>query len=174
MDLPTFTDRVMAALNDVNEIKVLGFMLLLRLSQLSPASVIPRLDDATESIKIVMKDVEVKEDTVKQDLERKGTQHDRPRKLTVRGDAAIGVAYCCTFVQNVCSRSGTRVPRIRFELVSQTRMERVSRLFRLRDDTEVVRARVNVIRIMHMPATSDRSIGTRVEMYMIIMHCSSS
>lgn len=72
VDLPTFTDRVMAALKDVNEIKVLGFMLLLRLSQLSPASVIPRLDEVTESMKLIMRDVEVKEDTVKQDLERKG------------------------------------------------------------------------------------------------------
>ncbi|GFZ51807.1 hypothetical protein JCM24511_09575 [Saitozyma sp. JCM 24511] len=71
IDLPTFTDRVMAALQDVNEIKVLGLMLLLRLGQLAPTTVVPRLDDAAEPLKIIMKDVEVKDDTVKQDLERK-------------------------------------------------------------------------------------------------------
>ena len=71
IDLPAFTDRVMAALKDVNEIKVLGLMLLLRLGQLSPASVIPRLDEAAEALRVIMKDLEVKDDTVKQDLERK-------------------------------------------------------------------------------------------------------
>jgi cullin-associated NEDD8-dissociated protein 1 len=62
----------MASLKDFNEVKVLGLMLLLRLGQLSPTSVIPRLDEVAESLKVIMKDVEVKEDTVKQDLERKG------------------------------------------------------------------------------------------------------
>jgi cullin-associated NEDD8-dissociated protein 1 len=62
----------MAALKDINEIKVLGLMLLLRLGQLSPTSVIVRLDEVAESLKVIMKDLEVKEDTVKQDLERKG------------------------------------------------------------------------------------------------------
>jgi cullin-associated NEDD8-dissociated protein 1 len=73
IDLPAFTDRVMASLQDVNEIKVLGLMLLLRLGQLAPTTVIPRLDDAAEPLRLIMKDVEVKEDTVKQDLERKGS-----------------------------------------------------------------------------------------------------
>ena len=72
VDLPTFTDRVMAALKDKNEIKVLGLMILLRLAQLSPTSVIPRLDEAAESMKVIMKDLEVKDDVLKQDLERKG------------------------------------------------------------------------------------------------------
>ncbi|KAK8845507.1 hypothetical protein IAR55_006220 [Kwoniella newhampshirensis] len=71
VDLATFTDRVMAALTDVNEVKVLGLMLLLRLGQMAPTSVIPRLDDVAASLKVMMKDVEVKDDTVKQDLERK-------------------------------------------------------------------------------------------------------
>ncbi|WWD22460.1 hypothetical protein CI109_106951 [Kwoniella shandongensis] len=71
IDLATFTDRVMAALTDVNEVKVLGLMLLLRLGQMAPTSVIPRLDDVAASLKVMMKDVEVKDDTVKQDLERK-------------------------------------------------------------------------------------------------------
>jgi len=62
----------MAALQDVNEVKILGLMLLLRLGQLSPTSIVPRLDEVTESLKAIMRDVEVKDDTVKQDLERKG------------------------------------------------------------------------------------------------------
>lgn len=64
----------MAGLRDINEIKVLALMLLLRLTQLSPSSVIPRLDDVADALKVIMKDVEVKDDTVKQDLERKGGQ----------------------------------------------------------------------------------------------------
>ncbi|WWC66659.1 uncharacterized protein I206_100563 [Kwoniella pini CBS 10737] len=71
IDLPTFTERVMASLSDVTEVKVLGLMLLLRLGQMSPTSVIPRLDDIVVAMKAMMKDVEVKDDTVKQDLERK-------------------------------------------------------------------------------------------------------
>ncbi|WWC85910.1 uncharacterized protein L201_000780 [Kwoniella dendrophila CBS 6074] len=71
IDLPTFTERVMASLSDDNEVKVLGLMLLLRLGQMSPTSVIPRLDDVVNPMKVMMKDVEVKDDTVKQDLERK-------------------------------------------------------------------------------------------------------
>jgi cullin-associated NEDD8-dissociated protein 1 len=67
----------MAALQDVNEVKILGLMLLLRLAQLSPTSIVPRLDEVAESLKTIMRDVEVKDDTVKQDLERKG-------ELTVR------------------------------------------------------------------------------------------
>lgn len=51
---------------------MLGLMLLLRLGQLSPTTVVPRLDDAVDAFKEIMKDVQVKEDTVKQDLERKG------------------------------------------------------------------------------------------------------
>jgi cullin-associated NEDD8-dissociated protein 1 len=63
----------MYSLTDHNDVKPLGLMLLLRLGQLAPTSVIPRLDDTVESFKAIMKDVEVKEDTVKQDLERKGS-----------------------------------------------------------------------------------------------------
>jgi len=72
----------MAALKDVNEVKILGLMLLLRLAQLAPASVLPRLDEVAESLKVIMKDVEVKDDTVKQDLERKGESYS---KLTSHG-----------------------------------------------------------------------------------------
>ncbi|ODN76121.1 hypothetical protein L202_06053 [Cryptococcus amylolentus CBS 6039] len=71
IDLPTFTDRVLASLSDVNEVKVLGLMLLLRLGQTSPEVVQPRLDEVVGEFQVMMKDVEVKDDTVKQDLERK-------------------------------------------------------------------------------------------------------
>lgn len=47
-------------------------MLLLRLGQLAPTSIIPRLDDTVSSFQDLLKDIEVKDDTVKQDLERKG------------------------------------------------------------------------------------------------------
>lgn len=71
----------MDALTQVNEIKVLAFMLLLRLGQLSPATVVPRLDDIVTPLREVMKDVEVKDDTVKQDLERKGQLYLGPALL---------------------------------------------------------------------------------------------
>ncbi|WVQ76239.1 hypothetical protein IAR50_005904 [Cryptococcus sp. DSM 104548] len=71
IDLPTFTNRVLASLSDVNEVKVLGLMLLLRLGQTSPEVVQPRLDEVVGEFQGMMKDVEVKDDTVKQDLERK-------------------------------------------------------------------------------------------------------
>lgn len=72
IDFPSFTDRVLAALRDVNEIKVLGLMLLLKLAEDDPATVVPHLDEVVESLKAIMKDLEVKEDTIKQDLQRKG------------------------------------------------------------------------------------------------------
>lgn len=72
LDIPTFAERVLAALRDVNEVKVLGLMLLLRLAQLQPSAVLPRLGEVAESMQAIMKDVDVKEDTVKSDLERKG------------------------------------------------------------------------------------------------------
>ena len=72
IDLPTFIERVLDALKDHNDVKPLALMLLLRLGQLAPTSIIPRLDDTVESFRTIMKDVEVKDDTVKQDLERKG------------------------------------------------------------------------------------------------------
>lgn len=72
IDLPKFIERVLAALKDHDEVKPLALMLLLRLGQLAPTSIIPRLDDTVGSFQDLMKEIEVKEDTVKQDLERKG------------------------------------------------------------------------------------------------------
>jgi cullin-associated NEDD8-dissociated protein 1 len=76
----------MAALSDVNEIKVLGLMLLLRLAQLSPTTVIPRLDEVAEAVQGIMKDMEVKDDTIKQDLERKGEFQAFSQSGGVRAD----------------------------------------------------------------------------------------
>lgn len=58
-------------------------MLQLRLGQLSPQSVIPRLDETVDALKDIMADVAVKEDTVKQDLERKG---ESSRQVTIPGN----------------------------------------------------------------------------------------
>ncbi|KAL7418817.1 hypothetical protein Q5752_006501 [Cryptotrichosporon argae] len=72
LDIATFTDRVVAAINEkVNEIRVIGLMLLLRLAQLAPSTVTVRLDDLTPAFKEIVKDIEVKDDTVRHDLERK-------------------------------------------------------------------------------------------------------
>lgn len=74
--MPVFIERVLAALKDDDEVKPLALMLLLRLGQLAPTSLIPRLDDTVESFQAIMKDVEVKDDTVKQELQRKGQLTD--------------------------------------------------------------------------------------------------
>ena len=74
-------------------------MLLLRLGQLAPPSVVlPRLDDIVEPLKVIMKDIEVKDDTVKQDLERKGellsfvreaATNQRPLEKIGKADAVV-------------------------------------------------------------------------------------
>jgi cullin-associated NEDD8-dissociated protein 1 len=97
IDLPAFTERVMAALTDINEVKVLGLMLLLRLGQLSPSSVVPRLDEAVDSMKAMMMDLEVKEDTIQQDLERKGlllTPEERFSSLRADGQPRCRDRLC--------------------------------------------------------------------------------
>lgn len=87
----------MASLKDFNEVKVLGLMLLLRLGQLSPISVIPRLDEVAESLKAIMKDVEVKDDTVKQDLERKGES----RASLTSCDSGVS-SFCFPWIAGGC------------------------------------------------------------------------
>lgn len=117
IDLPKFTSRVLAALDDVNEIKILGLMLLLRLGQLAPAVVIPRLDDVSASLIAIMKDLEVKEDTIKQDLERKRELNFRwssaGNVLTSRrGDAAHRASHRCPTVPHEHGGAGSPVPFI--------------------------------------------------------------
>lgn len=56
--------------DDSDEIKVISHMMLFRLSQVAPAAVAHRLDEATPQLQNTMKGAPVTKDTVKQDLER--------------------------------------------------------------------------------------------------------
>jgi hypothetical protein len=112
IDLPSFTDRVLAALRDVNEIKVLGLMLLLRLAELAPAIVEPHLDGVVEALKAIMKDLEVKEDTIKQDLQRKGESWTCRPPLTCRGDPALDDAHHHADVPHDLGCPGAGLPRL--------------------------------------------------------------
>ncbi|KAF9016837.1 ARM repeat-containing protein [Hymenopellis radicata] len=71
LDMHEFLSRVLAGLSDESdEIKVISYMVLFRLSQVAPAAVSQRLDDATPPLEKTMKGATVTKDTVKQDLER--------------------------------------------------------------------------------------------------------
>lgn len=71
IDLPAFLTRVLPGLSDdSDEIKVICHMMLFRLSQVAPAAVALRLDEATPQLEKTMKGATVTKDTVKQDLER--------------------------------------------------------------------------------------------------------
>ncbi|KAJ3873718.1 armadillo-type protein [Lentinula edodes] len=71
LDLREFLERVVLGLaDDSDEIKVICHMLLFRLSQVAPAAVSQRLDEATPQLEKTMKGATVTKDTVKQDLER--------------------------------------------------------------------------------------------------------
>ncbi|KAF7296627.1 Cullin-associated nedd8-dissociated protein 1 [Mycena chlorophos] len=71
LELPTFLGRVLPGLaDDSDEIKVICHMMLYRLSQVAPAAVAQRLDEATPELEKTMKGATVTKDTVKQDLER--------------------------------------------------------------------------------------------------------
>ncbi|KAJ7037768.1 armadillo-type protein [Mycena alexandri] len=71
LDLPTFLGRVLPGLaDDSDEIKVISHMVLFRLSQVAPAAVSQKLDEATPELEKTMKGATVTKDTVKQDLER--------------------------------------------------------------------------------------------------------
>ncbi|KAF9074038.1 armadillo-type protein [Rhodocollybia butyracea] len=71
LDLREFLGRVLPGLaDDSDEIKVICHMMLFRLSQVAPAAVSQRLDEATPQLEKTMKGATVTKDTVKQDLER--------------------------------------------------------------------------------------------------------
>ncbi|KAI3602368.1 cullin-associated nedd8-dissociated protein 1 [Moniliophthora roreri] len=71
LDLHEFLGRVLPGLaDDSDEIKVISHMMLFRLSQVAPAAVSQRLDEATPQLEKTMKGAQVTKDTVKQDLER--------------------------------------------------------------------------------------------------------
>lgn len=90
----------MASLSDVNDVKVLGHMLLLRLAQLSPTSIAPRLDDTVKPFQEVMRDLEVKDDTIRQDLERK---RESDRSVTSQGPFYARHTTEADFYQRRCS-----------------------------------------------------------------------
>lgn len=71
LDMHEFVTHILRGLSDdSDEIKVICYMVLVRLSQVSPAAVAQRLDDATPPLEKTMKGATVTKDTVKQDLER--------------------------------------------------------------------------------------------------------
>src|SRR5580704_14189430 len=71
LDLHEFLGRVLPGLaDDSDEIKVISHMMLFRLSQVAPAAVSQRLEEATPQLEKTMKGATVTKDTVKQDLER--------------------------------------------------------------------------------------------------------
>ncbi|KAF8174733.1 armadillo-type protein [Pholiota molesta] len=71
LNLHEFLGRVIPGLSDdSDEIKVISHMMLFRLSQVAPAAVSQRLDEATPQLEKTMKGANVTKDTVKQDLER--------------------------------------------------------------------------------------------------------
>ncbi|KAF9527112.1 armadillo-type protein [Crepidotus variabilis] len=71
LNLHEFLGRVIPGLSDdSDEIKVICHMMLFRLSQVAPAAVAQRLDEATPPLEKTMKGATVTKDTVKQDLER--------------------------------------------------------------------------------------------------------
>lgn len=123
----------------MNEVKILGLMLLLRLGQVSPESVIPRLDEVVENLKGMMKDVEVKEDTVKQDLERKGEcslASSLQRYISMKGrtdrnnsrDAAKHPSNCCPSVQIINTSTSPGFPCVCRKSFDQREVERIQRL----------------------------------------------
>ena len=86
MDLHQFLGRVLAGLSDdSDEIKVISHMMLFRLSQVAPAAVSQRLDEATPQLEQTMKGATVTKDTVKQDLERAAEL----QRSTLRAVAAL-------------------------------------------------------------------------------------
>ncbi|KDR68751.1 hypothetical protein GALMADRAFT_256581 [Galerina marginata CBS 339.88] len=71
LNLHEFLERVIPGLSDdSDEIKVISHMMLFRLSQVAPAAVAQRLEEATPQLEKTMKGATVTKDTVKQDLER--------------------------------------------------------------------------------------------------------
>ena len=71
LDLHDFLGHILSGLSDTSdEIKVISHMMLFRLSQVAPAAVSQRLDEATPQLEKTMMGATVTKDTVKQDLER--------------------------------------------------------------------------------------------------------
>ncbi|KAH9813025.1 armadillo-type protein [Melampsora americana] len=69
IDINEFTDRVLNGISDEDEIKVLCYLMLIRLSHIAPATVAPRLDQSTEAFSATI-NLKLKDNAVKQDHER--------------------------------------------------------------------------------------------------------
>ncbi|KAF7297547.1 Cullin-associated nedd8-dissociated protein 1 [Mycena kentingensis (nom. inval.)] len=94
LDLPTFLGRVLPGLaDDSDEIKVICHMMLFRLSQVAPAAVSQKLDEATPELEKTMKGATVTKDTVKQDLERAAElQRSALRAVAALSKVGMGVS----------------------------------------------------------------------------------
>ncbi|KAH8925209.1 TIP120-domain-containing protein [Atractiella rhizophila] len=69
LDLNPFMDRISAALTDEDEIKVLAYLMLIKLSDVAPAAVVPRLDGFSQPFIDVLNQ-KPKESSVKQEIEK--------------------------------------------------------------------------------------------------------
>lgn len=63
-----FTKTVMEGLKDQNEIKLLSYLLIIKISILSPASVSAHINEISDSFRVVL-ETKLKENSVKQELE---------------------------------------------------------------------------------------------------------
>lgn len=70
IDIGEVLDRVIASLKDVDEVKLLAFMILERLTAVAEAAVVSRLDELAESIEAIVNSVEPK-DASGQDIQRR-------------------------------------------------------------------------------------------------------
>lgn len=70
VDIGEVLDRVVASLKDVDEVKLLAFMILERLTAVAEAAVVSRLDELAESIEAIVNSVEPK-DASGQDIQRR-------------------------------------------------------------------------------------------------------
>lgn len=81
VDVNEFLDKVISGLKDLDDVKVLCYMLLHRLAQVAPTSVLARLDDCAEGITVTMQDITVtKKDSMAQDIQR----HEEMQRSAIR------------------------------------------------------------------------------------------
>ncbi|KAJ7596512.1 armadillo-type protein [Mycena floridula] len=94
LDLHEFLTRLLPGLaDDSDEIKVISHMMLFRMSQIAPAAVSQRLDEATPQLEKTMKGATVTKDTVKQDLERAAElQRSALRAIAALSKVGAGVS----------------------------------------------------------------------------------
>ncbi|KAF8651021.1 hypothetical protein AX16_004955 [Volvariella volvacea WC 439] len=92
LDIHEFISHLIPGLaDDSDEIKVICHMMLFRLSQVAPAALVQRLDDATPQLEKTMKGATVTKDTVKQDLERAAELQRSALRAVAALSKAVGV-----------------------------------------------------------------------------------